>query len=112
MDDKYPLIKAVAEDSILVEYEEKVSLEVNLKARQLAFGLEQGSFPGLVEAIPAYPSVMVYFDPFRVDLETVLCFIEQVAANLGDIDLPPPGLFRIPAVYGGFYCPDMERVAE
>ena len=81
MEDKYPLIKAVAEDSILVEYEEEVSLEVNLKARQLAFGLEEGSFPGLVEVVPAYRSVMVYFDPSRVDDDSVQGFIEQVNAN-------------------------------
>jgi len=112
MDDKYPLIKAVAEDSILVEYEEEVSLEVNLKARQLAFGLEQGSFPGLGEVIPTYRSVMVYFDPFRVDVDTVQGFIEQVNANLVKIELPPPRLFRVPTVYGNIHGPDLNRVAE
>jgi len=112
MDDKYPLIKAVAEDSLLVEYEEEVSLEVNLKARQLAFGLEQGSFPGLGEVIPTYRSVMVYFDPFRVDADTVQGFIEQVNANLVEIELPPPRLFRVPTVYGGIHGPDLNRVAE
>jgi len=112
MDDKYPLIKAVAEDSILVEYEEEVSLEVNLKARQLAFGLEQGSFPGLGEVIPTYRSVMVYFDPFRVDVDTVQGFIEQVNANLVEIELLPPRLFRVPTVYGNIHGPDLNRVAE
>lgn len=112
MEDKYPLIKAVAEDSILVEYEEEVSLEVNLKARQLAFGLEQGSFPGLREVIPTYRSVMVYFDPFRVDADTVQGFIEQVNANLVEIEFPAPRLFRVPTVYGGIYGPDLNRVAE
>jgi len=112
MDDKYPLIKAVAEGSILVDYEEEVSLEVNLKARQLAFGLEQGSFPGLREVIPTYRSVMVYFDPFRVDADTVQGFIEQVNANLVEIEFPPPRLFRVPTVYGGIYGPDLDRVAE
>ena len=112
MDDKYPLIKAVAEGSILVEYEEEVSLEVNLKARQLALGLEQGSFPGLGEVIPTYRSVMVYFDPFRVDADTVQGFIEQVNANLVEIELPPPRLFRVPTVYGGIHGPDLNRVAE
>ena len=112
MDDKYPLIKAVAEDAILVEYEEEVSLEVNLKARQLAFGLEQAPFPGLAEIIPTYRSVMVYFDPFRVDVDTVQGFIEQVNAKLVEIELPPPRLFRVPTVYGGIHGPDLNRVAE
>ena len=112
MDDTYPLIKAVSESSILVEYEEEVSLEVNLKVRQLSFGLEQGSYPGLEGIISTYRSVMVYFDPFRVDVDTVRGFIVQVNANLVEIDLPPPRLFRIPTTYGDIYGPDWDRVAE
>ncbi len=112
MDDKYPLIEAVSEGSILVEYEEEVSLEVNLKVRQLAFGLEQGSHPGLEGIIPTYRSVMVYFDPFRADVDTVRGFIEQVNANLVEIELPPPRLFRIPTTYGRIHGPDWDRVAE
>jgi inhibitor of KinA len=56
--------------------------------------------------------VLVYFDPFRVDVDTVQRFIEQVNANLTEIELPPPRLFRIPAVYGGVHGPDLNRVAE
>lgn len=112
MDGTYPIIRAVGEDSILVEYEEEVSLVVNRKARLLAFGLEQGSFPWLEEVIPTYRSVMVYFDPFQVDVDTVRGFIEQVNANRVEIELPPPRLFRVPTAYGGIHGPDLERVAE
>jgi KipI family sensor histidine kinase inhibitor len=112
MDEKYPIIRPVGEDSILVEYEAEVTLEINIKARQLAFGLEQGSFPGLLEVIPTYRSAMVYFDPFRIDADTVQGFIEQVNANMADIELPPPRLFRIPVVYGGIHGPDLNRVAK
>lgn len=112
MDDTYPIMREVGEDSILVEYEEEVSLEVNRKARLLALGLEQGSCPGLKEVIPTYRSVLVYFDPFRVDIETVRGFIEHVDANLVEIEPPPPRLFRIPTTYGNIHGPDLERVAK
>lgn len=112
MGDTYPLMRAVAEGSILVEYEEEVSLQVNLKARQLAFGLERASFDGLEEVVPTYRSVVVYFDPFRVDVDAVRRFIEEVNANLVEIDLPLPRLFRIPTTYGGIHGPDLDRVAE
>ena len=112
MEQRYPVIRAVAEGSILVEYEEEVSLEVNRKARQLAYGLEQGSFPGLEEVVLTYRSVMVYFDPFRVDGETVRDFIGQVNANLVEIELPPPRLFRVPTAYGSIHGPDLDRVAQ
>ncbi len=112
MDDTYPLIRAVSEGSILVEYEEEVSLEVNHKVRQLSFGLERGSYPGLEEVISTYRSAMVYFDPFRVDVDTVRGFIAHVNANLVEIELPPPRLLRIPTTYGGIHGPDLDRVTE
>ena len=112
MGDNYPLIKPVAEGSILVEYEAEVSLEVNRKARQLAFGLEQGSYPGLEEVIPTYRSVVVYFDPLRLDADTVQGFIEEVNANLVEVELPSPRLFRIPTTYSRTHGPDLDRVAQ
>jgi len=112
MDDTYPKIRAVGEGSILVEYEEEVSLEVNRKARQLAFGLERVLYPGLEEVIPTYRSVVVYFDPLRVDSKVVRGFIEEVNANLVEIELPSPRLFRIPTIYNRTHGPDLDRVAE
>lgn len=112
MNEIYPVIKTVAEGSILVEYEEEVSLEVNRKARQLAFGMEQRPCPGLQEVILTYRSVVVYFDPFLVEEETIRGLIEEVNANLVEIELPPPRLFRIPTTYSPTYGPDLDRVAE
>jgi len=55
---------------------------------------------------------MVYFDPFRVDVDTVRGFIEEVNANLVEIELPPPKLFRIPTTYGDIHGPDLDLVGE
>ncbi len=96
MDAKYPTIRAISEGSILVEYEEEVSLEVNRKARRLTLGLEQRPFPGLVEIIPTYRSVVVYFDPLRIKAQIVTEFVKDVHDNLEEIEMPPPRLFRIP----------------
>ena len=112
MGNTYPVIRAVAEGSILVEYEEEVSLEVNRKTRQLAFGMEQRPCPGLQEVILTYRSVVVYFDPLVAKEETIRGLIEEVNANLVEIELPPPRLFRIPTTYSPAYGPDLDRVAE
>jgi len=112
MGNTYPVIRAVAEGSILVEYEEEVSLEVNRKTRQLAFGMEQRPCPGLQEVILTYRSVVVYFDSLVAKEETIRGLIEEVNANLVEIELPPPRLFRIPTTYSPAYGPDLDRVAE
>ena len=108
---EYPSIRPVGEGAILVEYEPEVCLEVNLKVRRLAFRLEQYAYCEILEVLPAYRSVMVYFDPLKVQLKTIHSLIEQVMAEASSIELPAPRFFNIPTVYGGSYGPDLERVA-
>ena len=43
----YPIIRPLGEDSVLVEFEAKVDLEINRKARRLVHGLEPVSYTHL-----------------------------------------------------------------
>jgi len=108
---RYPLITSVGENAVLVEYEPEINLAVNRKVRQLAFALEQGPVDGVSEIIPAYRSLMVYFDAEHAELERVRPAIESRARHLRGIKLPTPRLFVIPTVYGGNHGPDLARVA-
>src|ERR1051326_5601772 len=111
-DVRYPLITPVGENAVLVEYEPEISIEVNRKVRQLAFALERDATAGLTEMIPAYRSLMAYFDPEQTSLETIRAGIAQRARHLRGIELPAPRLFVIPTVYGTSHGPDLERVAK
>jgi len=102
----------VAEDCILVEYEEEINPEINKKVRQLAQAIEKHAPPGLNEVIPAYRSLMVFFDPFQTKMETISDLIVHLAEGSVSVDLVWPRLFRIPTVYGGEYGPDLERISR
>ena len=78
----YPQIRALAEDSVLVEFEAEVNLETNRKARCLVYGLEQAHLPGLKMAIPAYRSVIVYFDPFITTAKQIMVTAEKISTKL------------------------------
>lgn len=99
-----PTLTPVAEDAVLVEYEPKISLDVNHKVRQLAHGLEH--IPGITEIVPAYRSLMVYFDG---DLDEVCREIQRTAKRLRSIKLPAPRHYTIPMLFDG---PDLDRVAK
>lgn len=99
-----PTLTPVGEDAILVEYEPKISLDVNRQVRQLAHGLEK--LPGITEVIPAYRSLMVYFD---AGFDEVRERIEHTAQHLKEIELPAPRHIVIPTVFNG---PDLDRVAQ
>jgi KipI family sensor histidine kinase inhibitor len=109
---KIPILRPVAEDCILVEYEEEINPEINKKVRQLAQAIEKHAPPGLNEVIPAYRSLMVFFDPFQIEMETISDLIVHLAEGSVSVDLVWPRLFRIPTVYGGEYGPDLERISR
>lgn len=111
MAERFPIITPVGEDAVLVEYEPEISLEINRKVRQLAFALEKDLIPGVSEVIPAYRSLMVYFDTEQTELADVREAIERRATHLRGVELPQPRLFVIPTVYGGNHGPDLARVA-
>jgi KipI family sensor histidine kinase inhibitor len=108
----HPLIRALGEDSVLVEFEAEVNLEINRKARRLAYGLEQTHLPGLKMAIPAYRSVIVYFDPFITTAKQIIRTVETISSDLTRMEEPSVRLFKLPTVYGGKYGPDLDRVAD
>ncbi len=106
-----PTLTAVGEDALLVEYEPEISPAVNRRVRQLAFSIERDARPGITEVIPAYRSLMVYFDPDAVSLAEVRAEVEAHTKARREPELPAPRRFVIPTVYGGTYGLDLERVA-
>jgi KipI family sensor histidine kinase inhibitor len=73
--------------------------------------LEQTNLSGLKMAIPAYRSVVVYFDPFIVTAEQIIRTVETTSSDLTRLEEPPVRLFKLPTVYGGEHGPDLDRVA-
>ena len=108
----HPRIRALGEDSVLVEFEAEVNLETNRKARCLVYGLEQAHLPGLKMAIPAYRSVIVYFDPLITTAKQIMGTAEKISSDLTQMEEPPVRLFKLPTVYGGKYGLDLDRVAK
>lgn len=106
-----PGITPVGEDGLLVEFEAEISAEVNTRVRRLAFGLEKETLPGVVEIVPAYRSLMLYYDPFAVTPKELADSVLDCARRAESVELPPPRLFRLPTVYGGEYGPDLAQVA-
>lgn len=57
-----PKIKPFGEGSVVVEFGNEISEEINAKAIALANYLDHDRFPGFIEAVPAYASTTVFFD--------------------------------------------------
>lgn len=66
MTDSPKKILPLGESALIVEFGDEMSAELNSKAVALADHLSAEPFPGFIEAIPAYASTTVIYDPVTV----------------------------------------------
>ncbi len=106
-----PALIAVGDDGLLVEFEAEINLQVNRQVRRMAFAIEQSRIPGVVEVVPTYRSLMVYFHPDRTDPASLGDQVLRLSAGIDSVELPAPRVYRVPVVYGSGHGPDLEHVA-
>ena len=109
-----PLYLDAGEAALVVEFADDISPEANSRVHSLAHALAAHPLPGLAEAVPSYRSLLVQYDPLRLERE---CLRRHIAALLSRAaaaadPAPAPRLRVIPTVFGGEYGPDLAAVAE
>jgi inhibitor of KinA len=110
-----------AGDSVMIaEFEERIDEAINARARALAATITAGQFAGVLDVVPTFRSVAVYFDPLRTDTEALRRKIEAGA----NVRLKPDATrgantvaadaarHEIPVRYGGEDGPDLAAVAR
>lgn len=106
-----PTIKPVADSAVLVEFENRISEEVNDRVLALLSALVDADIDGIIEAVPAYRTLLVYYDPLRIRIEEISSQLEQLAR--ADTAQKPTGTcWRIPVWYGGPAAVDLEKLAK
>jgi inhibitor of KinA len=120
--------------AMIVQFGERIEQETNQKVKALSAYLDSNPFPGMVEYVPAFTTVTVFYDPFEMmtqnlyglirqscdpwnrnqlsPYERMISIMEQILAKL---DIQVDGESRtvqIPVCYGGDYGPDLEYVAK
>lgn len=60
------VIKPTGDSALAVEFQNIISISVNQKVHTLVKVLEEDPIPGIVEMVPTYRSVMVYYRPEQI----------------------------------------------
>lgn len=95
----------------ILELENTIDPAVNARAIALADAIERRQIGGVVDVVPTYRSVGVYFDPVRTHHDGLVAALEACARE----DAPPrrdERLIEVPVIYGGAFGPDLEDVAR
>jgi inhibitor of KinA len=97
--------------AVLVEFDDGVSLEVNQRVRALEALVHQ-RMQGIVETVPAFRSLLVYYDPYAVRVDDLHSGLLDLLEHVAEAPPPTPRRIELPCCYDdatlGF---DLEAVA-
>ncbi len=107
-------IRAAGDAAVLVELGDGIEPAVHRRVMALWRSLAERPLPGMVEAVPAYRSLLVTWDPWATDGARIRAALERRLREAVDEQAPRwrGRRMTIPVVYGGPYGPDLEAVAE
>jgi KipI family sensor histidine kinase inhibitor len=107
-----PQFRAASDQSLLVYLGEEIALENHRRVLKLLRLLQAEPIDGVRNLHPAYSSLLIKFDPLRLDHDKLQSRLVPYLSRLDREPLPAPREVEIPVFYGGEFGPDLSDVAK
>lgn len=103
---------AAGEQALVVEFGNDINFDVNARVHQAAYVLKEQMPKEIIEVVPTYRSLLVYFNPLLIKRSMLMKRIEELLLTI-EVTKQCTGakVVHIPVCYGGEYGPDLEFVA-
>lgn len=98
--------------AVSVELGEEISVEVNTRVRALEYLVHQKAVPGVVETVPTYRALLVYYDPSMVGYGALCAQLGALAEQATTTAMPPAREVELPCCYEDDLGPDLEAAAR
>ena len=95
-----------------VELGEEISVEVNTRVRALEYLIAHKAVPGVVETVPTYRTLLVYYDPSIVGYDALCAQLAALAEQATTTAMPPAREVELPCCYERELGPDLEAAAQ
>lgn len=95
---------------LVAEFGTSVDRALNAKVQALKQALAKCAVKGIIELVPTYRSLAVYYDPLLLDREGLIRQIENACQTLTEASEAESRVVTIPVCYGGAFGPDLENV--
>jgi inhibitor of KinA len=102
----------MGDTAVVVRLGDHIDPDTLRSVRALAHLLDRRGVPGMLEYVPAFTTITVYYDLLGSSLEEICGALERLAAKAAAGEEPPQPLVTIPVCYGGVYGEDLEWVAR
>lgn len=99
------------DQAVVVEFGSVIDPEINALVHRTAATIETSGVEGVLEMVPTYRSLLVYYDPLQTSLQE----LQDQISGLSIDDEESQDEYRIveiPTLYGGEHGPDLEFVAQ
>ncbi len=109
-----PRLLVAGEQGLAVDFGEVIDPAINRQVNSLAKLLAVQKIDGLLETVPTYRSLMIFFDPLRIGRSELNARVREIA-GFSDDSSPVTDTgrtIRVPVCYGGEFGPDLDFVAE
>jgi len=103
---------AAGDLALSVELGDEISPDVNTRVRALEYLIQQKALAGVVETVPSFRALLVYYDPRAVGYETLCDRLAELAEQATTAVLPPPRTVELPCCYEPEFGLDRDAAAE
>lgn len=105
-------IKAFGDRGLRIQFGNTISIETNQRIRSFVICLENEQIEGIIEWIPTYTAVTIYYDPYKITYDKLKQKMIMLEDKLSDVDIPAAKIIHIPTYYGEEFGPDLQAVAK
>ncbi|MGH7896233.1 MAG: 5-oxoprolinase subunit PxpB [Candidatus Binatia bacterium] len=99
------------DEAVSVELGDEISVEVNTRVRALEFLIQQKALAGVIETVPTFRALLVYYDPAHVHYDALCATLADLAEQATPSALPPPRLVELPCCYAPELGLDLDTAA-
>jgi KipI family sensor histidine kinase inhibitor len=98
--------------AVVIELGDTIDPALNERVHDLRRSIDARNLAGIVEIVPTYRSLLIYYDPLRTTRAVLEREIEDLMASHTDTARPLARVVEFPTTYGGEFGPDLGFVAE
>lgn len=98
------------ESALTVQFSNEINEATNRQIRYLAAYMEKKRIKGIIDVVPTFCSMTIYFDPFVISRSKIENKISKIIDAYKEDSASSKRVFLVPVCYEGDYAPDMEDV--
>lgn len=107
-----PRLRPLGDAAIRIGIGEGIDPSVHRRVRAACLALDRARLPGVLECVPTYEAVTVFYRPYVARYADLEGAIEATLADLREGEVPAGRRFTLPVRYGGPWGPDLDSVAS